>query len=208
MLKLYHSPMACSTACRFALVEAGVEHEVAIVKTWSGEQRSPSYLAINPRGKVPALQTDQGVLTEAAAILTYIADLVPEKRLLPPGAFERASALSWLSFLGSSLHPALAGALFAPQGEAGEAQRNTGVERASAVFAAVEAHLEGRPYLLDQFSACDLYLLIFGLWRNAPQLAGALPAYPNIDRLQQSLLSRPALMTIVGEDLQSRAEAA
>lgn len=207
MLKLHHSPMACSLASRLALAEAGLEHEIAFVKTWKGEQKSEAYLAVNPRGKVPALETPQGVLTESAAILPYIADLAPEKGLIPPTAFGRAQAQSWLSFLAATLHPALAGVMFAPPGDAGAATRAAALERAIAALSEIDAHLEGRSFVLDAFSVCDLYLLVFALWRAAPALAGALPAFANIDRLQQALLARPAVAAILGEEFKLRAEA-
>ena len=69
MLRLHHAPMACSLATRFTLAEAGLPHDIAIVRTARGENRTAAYLAINPRGKVPALETDDGVLTESTAIL-------------------------------------------------------------------------------------------------------------------------------------------
>lgn len=206
MLRLHHAPLACSMASRFALTEAGLEHEVAFVRTSRGEQNTEAYRKINPRGQVPALETEDGVLTESTAILPYIADLAPEKALLPPaGTFARAQAQSWLSFLSSSLHAALSGALFAPPGDTDEA-RDTRLARLTAAFQTVEAHLEGRDYLLESFSLCDLYLLVFALWRSAPALAGHLPPLPNIDRFQQNLLSRPALAGIVGEEMRMRFE--
>ena len=207
MLKLHHSPMACSLASRLALAEAGLEHEIAFVKTWKGEHKSDAHLAVNRRGKVPALDTPQGVLTESAAILPYIADLAPEKALIPRAAFGRARAQSWLSFMATTLHPALAGVMFAPPGEAGAAARAAALDRAVAAFSEIDAHLEETNFVLGAVSVCDLYLLVFALWRAAPGLAGALPVLANIDRLQQTLLARPALAAIVGEEFKLRAEA-
>ena len=110
MLRLHHSPLACSLASRLALAEAGLPHEIVVVRTARGENRTPAYLQVNPRGKVPALQTGDGVLTESTAILPYIADLSPG--LLPPaGGFARAQAQAWLSFLSSTVHAAFTGVL-------------------------------------------------------------------------------------------------
>jgi glutathione S-transferase len=95
MLRLHHAPMACSLASRFALALSGLPHEIAVVRTTRGEQKTPAYLRINRRGKVPALETDQGVLTESTAILPYIADLAPDAGLMPAaGTFQRAQAQS------------------------------------------------------------------------------------------------------------------
>lgn len=208
MLTLHHSPMACSLASRLALAEAGLEHEIVFVKTWKGEHKSDAYLAINPRGKVPALETPQGVVTESVAILSYIADLAPEKALIPHTTFGRARAQSWLSFMATTLHPALAGMMFAPPGEAGAAARAAALERVVATFSEIDAHLERTTFVIGDFGVCDLYLLVFSLWRAAPGLAGALPNFDNIDRLQQILLARPAVSAILGEEFKLRAEAA
>lgn len=203
MLRLHHAPMACSLASRFALHEAGLAHEIAILHTTKGAQNTPAYRRINPRGKVPALETDQGVLTESTAILPFIADLAPDKGLLPPaGTFARAQGQAWLSFLSSTLHPAMRAAM-AP-GDDTEATRRAAVARVTATLEDIETHLAGRDHLLDAFSVCDLYLGVFLLWRAGPGLAGQLPAFPNLDRFQQLLFSRPALAAIVGEEMRLR----
>lgn len=207
MLRLHHAPMACSLASRFALAESGLPHEIAIVRTSRGEQKSEAYRRINPRGKVPALETDEGVLTESTAILPYIADLAPEMRLFPAaGTFARAQGQAWLSFLSSTLHVSLAGAMFPLEGCDTATAREAALGRVIAAFQDVDAHLEGRDHLLDAFSVCDLYLLVFVLWRAAPAFAGSLPNFPNLDRFQRNLFSRPALVAIVGEDMKLRSE--
>lgn len=208
MLRLHHAPMACSLASRLALTEAGLPHEIAFVRTWFGENKTEAYLRINPRGKVPALETEHGVLTESIAILPFIADLAPEKGLFPKaGTFERAQGEAWLSFLSSTLHVALAGAMFPPPGCDNETGRAAALQRVAAAFQDVDRHLEGRDGVLDAFSVCDLFLLVFGLWRAAPTLAGRLPAFPNLDRVQQMLLARPGFAAILGEEMRMRMEA-
>jgi glutathione S-transferase len=208
MLRLHHAPLACSLASRLALVESGLPHEIAFLDMARGEHKSEAYLRINPRGQVPALETDHGVLTESTAILPYIADLAPDRQLLPPlGSFARAQAQSWLSYLSSTLHVALARAMFpAPGCDNAEAQQ-AALDRVSAAFLDIDRRLEGRDHLLDQFSVCDLFLLVFGLWRMAPALAGRLPPLPNLDRVQQKLLARPGLGAIVAEEIQLRTKA-
>ena len=73
MLKLFHSVGSCSLASLIALAEAGVEYELVRMSTARGDQRKPEYLAVNPKGRVPALATDQGIITENPAILAYVA---------------------------------------------------------------------------------------------------------------------------------------
>jgi len=201
-LRLHHSPVACSLASRLALMEAGLEHEIVLVHTTRGDQKADAYRRINPRGQVPALETPEGVITESTAILPYIADLAPGKALLPPpGSFERAQAQAWLGYLSSTVHAAYGGLLrpdFAAVREACHAQLVSALQ-------AIDAHLEGREYLLDRFSVCDLYLLVFSLWRV---IAGPLPALPNLDAFQMRMLARPGIGPTIGEEMRLRAEAA
>lgn len=207
MLRLHHSPMACSLASRLALIESGLPHEIVTIRTWKGEQKSDLYRAVNPRGKVPALETDDGILTESTAILPYIADLAPQKNLLPPaGTFKRAVAQSWLSFFSSTLHASLSQAMFAPPGADNEIARDAALARVIAAFGDIDGHLVGRDHVLDAFSVCDLYLLVFAMWRAAPALAGRLPTFAEVDRLQHAMLARPGLMAFVAEEMKLRAE--
>jgi glutathione S-transferase len=189
-------------------MEAGIPHQIALVRTWRDEQKTDAYRTINPRGKVPALQTDSGVITESTAILPYIADLVPNAHLLPPsGTIERAKAQAWLSFFSSTLHVAMNQAMFAPIGCDSETGREASTARVIAALADIEHHLEGRDFVLDTFSVCDLYLLVFTTWRASPALAGALPEFPNLDRFQQAILARPGILPTIIEEMKQRAAA-
>ena len=83
MLKLYYAAGTCALASHIALEEAGAEFETVRVDFRSNEQRKPEYLAINPKGRVPALVTEQGMLTETPALLIYIAQAFPRAGLAP-----------------------------------------------------------------------------------------------------------------------------
>ena len=120
------------------------------------------------------------------------------------GTFERAQAQAWLSFLSSTLHVALSTALFPPPGCDNDEARAAAIGRVAVALGDIDGHLEGRDHILDTLSVCDLYLLVFLLWRAAPALAGKLPAFANLDRFQQQLFSRPALAAIVGEEMKLR----
>jgi glutathione S-transferase len=209
MFTLYHSPLACSLASRLALTEAGLPHEVVFVHTARGEQHGADYARVNPRGKVPALATPEGVLTESTAILPFIADSAPDKDLLPvPGTFERAVAQSWLSFLSSTVHASYTGIIAPQQYAAGTAEHAAIVEaqraRLAKALTEIDAHLAGREWMLDAFSLVDVYLLVFCMWRT---VAGALPTMPALDAFQQRMLARPGYMPIVGEEMALRATA-
>jgi len=211
MLRLYHSPLACSLACRLALAESGLAHEIVFVNTRKGEQHNDAYRRVNPRGKVPALETSGGVVTESSAILPLIADLAPEKRLLPPaGTVERAKAQSWLAYLSGTLHPALSASLFPDRFEGCDAAaiRTHFLKVALGAFKDIDAHLSKQVTLLGAFSVADLLLTVFSLWRRGPGLAEALPELPNLDAFTQRILARPLVGPIVGEEMKRFAEAA
>ena len=107
MLKLFYALGSCSLASHIALEEAGADYQLVSMNTKAGDQRTPEYLAVNPNGRVPALATERGVLTETPAILAYVAQSFPQARLAPlddPFAFARAQAFN--SYLCSTVHVA------------------------------------------------------------------------------------------------------
>jgi len=107
MLTLYYSPGACSMASHIALEETGAAYTPQPVLIPKGEHQSPEYLkTVNPRGKVPALKTDDGILTENVAILTYLARTFPDAKLLPIDPLGTARALSHMAYLSNTVHPA------------------------------------------------------------------------------------------------------
>src|ERR1700749_3228175 len=106
MLKLFHAWGSCSLASLITLEEAGADYELVVMDTKAGDQRTADYLKINPKGRVPALVTDRGVLTETPAILSYIPEVHPAARLLPEDAWERAQAHAFSSYLCSTVHVA------------------------------------------------------------------------------------------------------
>src|SRR5579862_8775395 len=99
MMKLYYSPGACSMAPHILLEEIGVPYEAVRVAIAEGKTRSPEYLAINPKGRVPALFTAEGeILTEVPAISCYLAEHSPGVRLLPQGGLPLARCLEWFNW--------------------------------------------------------------------------------------------------------------
>src|SRR5947199_5888017 len=107
MLTLYFAPGSSSFAVHIALHEIGVPFESKPMSFKNNDLRAPDYLRLNPEGKVPTLVVDGRPLTEVAAILYYLAKRFPEAELLPEGDIEAdAQAISWMSFIASTLHPA------------------------------------------------------------------------------------------------------
>src|ERR1700751_3173979 len=105
MMKLYYATGTCALASHIALEEAGAEYSTVKISFATNEQRSPEYLKINPKGRVPTLVTDRGVLTETPAILAYIAQSFPQAKLAPlDDAFAFAKVQAFNSYLCSTVH--------------------------------------------------------------------------------------------------------
>lgn len=193
MLKLYYSPGACALASHIAFEEAGADYEAAPIDLKKGEQRTPEYLAVNPAGVTPALETDQGVLTENSVIMTWIADLHPDKNLVPENAFERARMDAFNGWAGSSLHPALGRLLFSRPPLEGEA-RDAALKNALAKLDLAEQHLLKGPFVMgEQYTVADGYLSVFTRWSRQ---AGVLSreSYPKLNAHLDVVQARPAVL--------------
>ena len=175
-MKLYYSPGACSLSPHIILNEAGLKHTVAKTnlkdKTIDG---GGDYKLKNPHGYVPALELDDGtILTEGPAIVQYIADKAPEKKLAPmPGTVERAKMQSWLNFVSTELHKGFS-PLFNPAmpEEAKKLFREKLMQR----FEVLDRHFGKDQFLMgDHFTLPDAYLFTVLNWTK-PTNIGARPA--------------------------------
>lgn len=170
MLKLFHAWGSCSLAPYIALEEAGADYEAVVISTRDGDQRRAEYLAINPKGRVPALVTARGVLTEVPAILAWVAQTYPEAKLAPlddPWAFAQAQAFN--SYLCSTVHVAHAhrhrGYRWADDKAALAEMTRKVPETVAACFQLVEDELLKGPYVLGHaYSICDAYLFTLADW--------------------------------------------
>lgn len=169
-MKLYHSFDSCARAAHIALEETGCAYESQPMSLGQGDQRTPAYLAINPKGRVPALVTAQGVLTETPAILVYLAQRFPHSTLaLPADPFASARILSFNSYLASTLHVAhahkLRGSRWADDPAAIAEMRRKVPESVGACFELIETQLFRGPWVMgDGFSIADPYLFVFSEW--------------------------------------------
>ena len=169
MLKLYYSPIACSLAPHILLEELGLPFEPVRVSIPDGEHQRPEYLAVNPRGRVPALEVDGEIVTEVPTLLAFLASLRPEAGLVPqPGTLAFARCFEWLAFLSSSLHIAYAQfrrpERFLPPGAPAEPFSEHGRELTKALYLEIEQRLTGPWAVGEQYSIADPYLLPFYLW--------------------------------------------
>lgn len=198
-MELYFSPLACSMASRIALYEAGAEatfHEVDGPTKRLAD--GSDFHAVNPLGLVPVLRTDNGaLLTENAAILPYLADRFPDARLAPADGLDRARFRQWLSFIGTELHKGLFSVLLSSK--APEAAKVHVLEVGKSRLDVLSDHLDGRDYLLDDFSVADAFLVTVLGWSRATPIRLAdwpvLNAY--VDRIRQ----RPCVARALTEEL-------
>jgi len=202
MIRFFYSPGSCSMASHIALEEAGAEYEAIRTHTAKGDQRKPEYLAVNPKGRVPALVTDQGVLTETVAILAWIAQAFPAAKLAPtePWAFAQAQAFN--SYLASTVHVAHAhrhrGYRWADQESSFEDMRNKVPQTVAECFALIDAELLKGPYVLGgAYSICDAYLFTLADWLEGD---GVDPArFPRVLEHRERVRARPAVRKVLAQ---------
>jgi glutathione S-transferase len=196
-MDLYFSPLACSLASRITVYEAGGEADFHRVDTKTGRTADGAdYSAINPKGMVPALRTDDGeVLTENAAILQYLAERYPDAGLAADG-FDRHRLRQGLSIIGSELHKYVFTPLLSPK--TSPEARAAATEAAAVRLAYLNDHLTGREWLLDTFSVADAYLAAVLNW--APFVKLDLDAYPAVAAYRDRLKARPAVARALGEE--------
>ena len=164
-MKLYYSPGACSLSPHIVLREAGLAFEPVLASTKTHKlQDGTDYYGINPKGYVPLLELDNGErLTEGPAIVQYIADQVPAKKLAPTaGTMARYRLQEWLNFITSELHKSFSPLFNPAMPEEGKALYRT---RLGDRFKWVDGQLAGKNYLMGQdFSVADAYLFVVAGW--------------------------------------------
>jgi glutathione S-transferase len=173
MLKLYFTPGTCALATRIALEEAGADYSLVRISFGAAQQRSTEYLAINPKGRVPSLVTDRGVLTETPAMLAFIAQSYPAASLAPlddPFAFAEVQAFN--SYLCSTVHVAHAhrmrGARWADDEAAIEGMKRAVPRSVAATFGLVETAMFKGPWVMGEaYTICDPYLFTLAQWLEA-----------------------------------------
>jgi glutathione S-transferase len=188
MMKLYWSPRSRSFSALWLMEETGQPYERVLTDIAKGAQRTPEYLAINPMGKVPAIQDGETTLAEAAAICTYVAERYPQAELAPPpGDPLRAKYLYWLFFGPSCIEAAMVQVATKIEMNSvaagwGDAQR---------VFDVLDTALEKGQWILgEKFSAADI---VIGSGLNfSVRLFKMIPTRPSFERYLDACAARPA----------------
>jgi glutathione S-transferase len=205
MLKLYYSPGSCALASHIALQEAGAAYTAERVDFKTNQQNSADYLAINPKGRVPALVTDRGILTETPAVLVFIAQSFPQAKLAPledPFAFAQMEAFN--SDLCSTVHVAHAhrgrGYRWANEEASFADMKRKVPETMAACFALIERNMLRGPWVMgDSYTICDPYLFTLAQWLEGDGVD--VSALPRVIDHRKRMAERPAVRKVMEEQL-------
>lgn len=200
MLKLYYSKGSSAIAAHILLEEVGADYDAIEVSIAKGAHRNPEFLSRNPKGRIPVLETPDGVITENPAILEYIATTHPDAGLLPKSAFEQAQARSLAAYLCATVHVAFAhhkrGARWAETTRALSEMRSLAPKNLRECAAYLEAELALSPWALgSKYSFCDPYLFLLDGWLRAT--GSDLSGLPRLSAHNQTMHARPAVQTVL-----------
>jgi glutathione S-transferase len=205
MLTFYFARNTCALATHIALEDAGAEYEAIRIDFASEEQRTPAYLRINPKGRVPALATPQGILTETPALLAWVAQTYPEARLAPlsdPFAFAKLQAFN--SYICSTVHVAHAhrmrGYRWADDAAAIEAMKRKVPESVTNAFLPIEQGMLEGPFVMGRdYSVADPYLFTLAQWL---ELDGVdLSRLPRVVEHRARMAERPSVKRAIAAEM-------
>ena len=205
MFKLYYAPGTCALASHIALQEAGAAYATERIDFKSNQQNSTEYLAINPKGRVPSLVTDRGILTETPAMLAFVAQSFPQAKLAPlddPYAFAQVQAFN--SYLCSTVHVAHAHKLRGYRWATDEASfadmKRKVPKTVGASFALIERDMLKAPWVMgDSYTICDPYLFTLAQWLEGDSVD--LSTLPKVMEHRKRMSERPAVRKVMAEEL-------
>ncbi|WP_296597595.1 glutathione S-transferase family protein [Phenylobacterium sp.] len=203
MIRLHYSLGSCSLASHIALEEAGADYEAVRTNVREQANLTPEYLALNPKGRVPALVTDQGVLTETVAILAWVAQAFPEAGLAPTDPWAFAQAQAFNSYLASTVHVAHAhrhrGYRWADEESSFADMRRKVPQTVGACFQLIEDEFLKGPFVLgERLSICDGYLFTLADWMEGD---GVDPQqFPKVLEHRERIRARPAVSKVLAEE--------
>jgi glutathione S-transferase len=204
MFKLYYAPGTCALASHIALEEVGAPYSAERLNFKNNQQQSADYLKINPKGRVPALVTDSGVLTETPAILAFIAQSFPQAKLAPlddPMAFAQVQSIN--SYLCSTVHVAHAhkgrGYRWAAEETSFADMKRKVPESMTACFSLIERDILKGPWVMgDGYTICDPYLYTISGWLEGDGVD--LSKLPKVVAHRKRMEERPAVATVLAEE--------
>ena len=204
MIKLFYAPNTCALVSHIALEEAGAAYTAIRVDFSRNEQRQPEYLAVNPKGRVPALVTDEGILTETPAILAFIAQSFPAAGLAPlddPFAFAQVQAFN--SYLCSTVHVAHAhrmrGKRWADDPAAIAEMKRKVPESVGGAYDLIEHGMLKGPWVMGEtYSICDPYLFTISEWLEGDGVD--LSRLPKVIAHRNRMSERTAVRKAIAEE--------
>jgi glutathione S-transferase len=205
MLKLYYAANTCALASHIALEEAGADYQAVRIDFRADEQRKPAYLAVNPKGRVPALATDEGILTETPAILAYVAQTFPKARLAPlDDAFAFARVQAFNSYLCSTVHVAHAhrvrGYRWADDPAAIKEMQRKVPQSVGECFSLIEREMLAGPWVMGEaYTVCDPYLFTISQWLDGDGVDIA--RFPKVQDHSRRMNARPAVKNVLAAEL-------
>jgi glutathione S-transferase len=205
MLTLYYAPHTCSLASHIALEDAGASYSLKRIDFGKTEQQSPTYLAINPKARVPTMVTPRGILTESPAILAFIAQSFPESRLAPlddPFAFAELQA--FISYLCSTLHIAhshrMRGHRWVDDPDAIVAMQKKVPQSVGECYELIDRIMLRGPWVMgEHYTVADPYLFTFAQWLEAD---GVDPSrIPRVIAHRSRMMERPNVGKAIADEL-------
>ncbi|MFL5258229.1 MAG: glutathione S-transferase family protein [Hyphomicrobiales bacterium] len=201
MMKLYGYGPTRSLRALWGLRELGVEFEFVPVNLRAGEHRRPEFLRLNPAGKLPVLVEGDFVLTESAAIILYLAEKYPEKRLLPIDLKERAQVYRWVMFAVTELEQPLwritKHTFLYPEDKRLPQDIALAQEEFAAMASVLDRHMEGRRFIVgDNITAADCVTAYLMDWANEQH---RIDGHPNLRSYLERMYQRPAAPKRIAE---------
>ena len=203
MLKLYSAPGTCALASHIALAEAGADYTTEKLDFKANQQNSPDYLKLNPKGRVPTLVTDRGILTETPAMLAFIAQSFPQAKLAPlDDAFAFAQVQAFNSYLCSTVHVAHAHKARGPRWATDETSfadmKRMVPKTVGACFALIERDMLKGPWVMgEQYTICDPYLYTLATWLEGDSVDIA--TLSKVADHRNRMAERPAVQKVLAE---------
>lgn len=203
-MRLFYAPNTISIAAAITLHEAQLTYEPVLVDFRQGEQTAPAYLQINPKGRVPTLDTDGGLITETGAILEYIAAIAPKAGLVPSDPVDAAHMRSVMFYLASTMHVNHAhrvrGSRWADNADSHKDMKSKVADNMTENARHIQTHyLRGDYVLGDTLSLADPYLFVVCRWLEGDGVD--LSALPAIDAYLTRMRSRASVQQAIAQGM-------
>lgn len=200
MHKLFYFKGTAALAPHIVLEEIGAPYETELVDFTNQAQKSAEYLAVNPKARVPALETEVGILTETPAILAFLAQTNPDAKLIPTDPFDFGQVQEFNNYIAATVHVAHAhkhrGSRWSDDKAAHATMTAKVTENMTDCAGVIERHYLKGPFVIgEQFTICDPYLYLVGLWLHADGVDVA--QFPKISQHFKDMSARPAVEAVM-----------